>query len=104
MPRSKSSTHKSSASGNSSASGSQRHPPVPKRRGPSNSKTTTKPVEQQSRQEKRDGLSLPTLVASSLRDQSFVKLILSQPILESTTSKVTVRPIEIGGQTMYQWA
>jgi hypothetical protein len=44
-------------------------------------------------------------MASALRDRTFLRLVLSQPLSKSETaiSKVTVRLIEVGGATKYQW-
>lgn len=105
MPRPKLSTERTSKSGPT------QRPPVPKR--PVRSKPGKRPPSDQtsnhgaaeSRTSKADDLSLATLLATSLRDRTFLKLVLSQPLQnsESATSKVTVRLIEIGGQTLYQW-
>ena len=49
--------------------------------------------------------SLVSLLAQSLNDNTFQRLILSQP-LQSTKGnilKVTVRPIGLSGETTYQW-
>lgn len=46
-----------------------------------------------------------TLLAGALRERTFLRLVLSQPLSKSDSaiSKVTVRLIEVGGQTKYQW-
>lgn len=50
-------------------------------------------------------VSLTTLISSALHERTFLKLVLSQPVsnLDSTISKVMVRPIDIGGDIKYQW-
>jgi len=44
-------------------------------------------------------------LAEAVRDRTFLRLVLSQPAnqSESTASKVTVRLVDINGQTKYQW-
>ena len=99
MPRVKPSSRSNSSSGLS------QRPPVPKRPVRPKSRATTKPGEQKVRSEKPTELSLTTLLATALRDRTFLRLVLSQPLSKSETaiSKVTVRLIEVGGQTKYQW-
>lgn len=50
--------------------------------------------------------SLTSLLASSIRDRTFLRLVLSQPRGKDENSliKVTVRLIEVKGETRYQWA
>lgn len=49
--------------------------------------------------------SLASLLAQSLNNRTFQRLILSQQIqiTRDNAEKVTVRPIELGGATTYQW-
>ena len=50
--------------------------------------------------------SLTSLLASSIRERTFLRLVLSQPRGQEETdlTKVTVRLIEVRGETRYQWA
>ena len=50
--------------------------------------------------------SLVSLLAQSLNGNTFQRLILSQPLqaTKGNAAKVTVRPIEISGETAYQWS
>lgn len=50
--------------------------------------------------------SLTSLLASSIRERTFLRLVLSQPRGkdESAPVKVTVRLVEVRGETCYQWA
>ena len=48
--------------------------------------------------------SLISLLSQSLNGNTFQRLVLSQPLQnKGTASKVTVRPIDLGGVTSYQW-
>ena len=105
MPRPKPSSRSKSDSGPSSK------PPVPKRPARSKPKTGKKPGEAKSRTaaprtEKPSTPALTSFLAESLRDRTFLRLVLSQPLSKSDTaiSKVTVRLIEVGGETKYQWS
>ena len=99
MPRSKPTSRFKSASKSSSK------PPVPKRPARAKSRTASKPGEPKPRPEKPTTPTLASLMASALRDRTFLRLVLSQPLSKSETaiSKVTVRLIEVGGATKYQW-
>jgi hypothetical protein len=50
-------------------------------------------------------MTLTTLLATALRDRTFLRLVLSQPLSKSDSAigKVTVRLVEVGGETKYQW-
>lgn len=58
-----------------------------------------------SRPEKSSSPTLTSLLAESLRDRTFLRLVLSQPRAKANSllSKVTVRLVEVGGETKYQW-
>jgi SAM-dependent methyltransferase len=100
MPRPKPSSRSKFASGTTS------RPPVPKRPTRSKPKTVKKPGESKLRPEKTSTPALTSLLAEALRDRTFLRLVLSQPLSKSETaiSKVTVRLIEVGGETKYQWS
>jgi SAM-dependent methyltransferase len=99
MPRVKPSSKSSSTSRASSK------PPVPKRPARGKPRVAGKPGEMKPRPEKPSTPTLMSLLAESLRDRTFLRLVLSQPLSKSETaiSKVTVRLIEVGGETRYQW-
>ena len=99
MPRAKPSSKSKSFSGSSS------RPPIPKRPARPKSRMATKPGEKKPRPEKPSTPTLTALLAAALRDRTFLRLVLSQPLSKSETaiSKVTVRLIEVGGETKYQW-
>jgi hypothetical protein len=101
MPRAKSSSKSRSQPYSDVAS----RPPVPKRPDRPKSRATAKPGEKKKPAEKPSEVTLITLLASALRDRTFLRLVLSQPLSKAETaiSKVTVRLIEIGGETKYQW-
>lgn len=64
-----------------------------------------RPGKSSSQSEKPSTPTLTSLLAESLRDRTFLRLVLSQPRSSNTTiSKVTARLIEVGGETRYQWA
>ncbi len=100
MPRAKPSSR------SPSYSGAKSKPPVPKRPARPKPRAASKPSEQKTRSEKSTDLTLTSLLASALRERTFLRLVLSQPLSKSDTalSKVTVRLIEVGGETKYQWA
>ena len=100
MPRAKPSSRTNRASEFSD------RPPVPKRPVRPKPRSNSKPGDKSARPEKPTELSLTTLLATALRDRTFLRLVLSQPLSksESAISKVTVRLIEVGGQTKYQWS
>ncbi|HEY0982411.1 class I SAM-dependent methyltransferase [Schlesneria sp.] len=56
--------------------------------------------------ERPPAVTLISLLAGSIRERTFLRLVLSQPLSksESAISKVTVRLVEVGGETKYQWA
>ena len=99
MPRVKPSSRSKSAPVTSS------RPPVPKRPTRSKPKVARKAGEAKPRPEKPSTPTLTSLLAEALRDRTFLRLVLSQPLSKSDTAiaKVTVRLIEVGGETKYQW-
>lgn len=99
MPRSKPSPRTPSKSSTAKS-------PVPKRPNQPQSGDATKSNAPKSRPAKRADLNLTTLLAESIRDRTFLRLVLSQPAnqSDSAVSKVTVRLVEINGQTKYQWS
>ena len=102
MPRVKPSSRSTSYSESSA------RPPVPKRpaRPKAKAKGKTASGDRKPREEKPAAPDLISLLASALRDSTFLRLVLSQPLSKAETaiSKVSVRLIEAGGETKYQWA
>jgi SAM-dependent methyltransferase len=78
--------------------------PVPKRPTRNKQKSGAKSAGS-TRQEKPVAPTLISLLADALRNRTFLRMVLSQPIskAETTASKVTVRLIEVAGATQYQW-
>ena len=99
MPRPKPSSHSKSTA--KSLSGA----PVPRRPARTKSKTAKTANESKPRSEKPAPPALISLLAEALRNRTFLRLVLSQPMSKSETaiSKVIVRLIEIAGETRYQW-
>lgn len=62
------------------------------------SETTSKPA-------KRTSESLTSLLAGSLRERTFLRLVLSQPLSKSdgAATKASARLVEVSGETKYQW-
>jgi len=80
-------------------------PPVPRRNDRAKSKSDLKAQGDRVRTRPADDETLNSLLVASLRERTFLRLTLSQQLAKSETavSKVTVRPIEVGGQTKFQW-
>ena len=97
MPRAKPNPRSSAPSRASSK------PPVPKRPKPGKK---AKPSPKLSATEPAAPVTLISLLAGALRDRTFLRLVLSQPLSKAETaiSKVTVRLIQVGGETKYQWS
>ena len=81
-------------------------PPVPKRTPQQKSKSASTTGVRKPRAEKPEEITLITLLATALRERTFLRLVLSQTRSKSeeAITKVTVRLIEVGGETKYQWA
>lgn len=97
MPRAKPNSRSNAPSRASSK------PPVPQRpKSGKNPKKAAKPTGG----ERPPAVTLISLLAGSIRERTFLRLVLSQPLSksESAISKVTVRLVEVGGETKYQWA
>ena len=54
---------------------------------------------------KRTAESLTSLLAGSLRERTFLRLVLSQPLSKSdgAVTKASARLVEVSGETKYQW-
>jgi hypothetical protein len=80
-------------------------PPVPKRKPGGKSHKTEPPRKAKTPADKPTEVTLTSLLASALRERTFIKLVLSQPLSksESAMSKATVRLIDVAGETKYQW-
>lgn len=80
-------------------------PPVPRRPDRAKSRSELKTQAEQLRTRKADDQTLNSLLVAALRERTFLRLTLSQQLTksETTVSKVTVRPIDVSGQTKYQW-
>lgn len=79
--------------------------PVPKRSARPERKSESQSDSATSHSEQRAEPTLVSLLASALRNRTFLRLVLSQPRTGAADgiSKVTVRLVEVGGQTKYQW-